>query len=103
MSTGRRLAHVAGRRLYFLVTARLIMGCNILMKGFFMTNYLRLPLMSRSLHRRVRAGRSHYHQVREPLEQMESKLVPGKQVRAFREYDKKSGCVAARQTARALR
>jgi hypothetical protein len=30
-------------------------------------------------------------------------LLPGKQTRAFREYDHKSGCVAARQTARALR
>jgi hypothetical protein len=30
-------------------------------------------------------------------------LLPGKQTRAFREYDQKSGCVAARQTARALR
>jgi hypothetical protein len=37
------------------------------------------------------------------LEQMETLLLPGKQMRAFREYDQKSGCVAARQTARALR
>jgi hypothetical protein len=29
--------------------------------------------------------------------------LPGKQMRAFREYDRESGCVAARQTARALR
>jgi hypothetical protein len=29
--------------------------------------------------------------------------VPGKQMRGFREYDQKSGCVAARLTARALR
>ena len=29
--------------------------------------------------------------------------LPGKQMRAFREYDQESGCVAARQTARALR
>jgi hypothetical protein len=34
---------------------------------------------------------------------METLLLPGKQMRAFREYDQKSGCVAARQTARALR
>ena len=33
----------------------------------------------------------------------DSMLLPGKQMRAFREYDQKSGCVAARQTARALR
>lgn len=37
------------------------------------------------------------------LEQMETLLLPGKQMRAFREYDQESGCVAARQTARALR
>jgi hypothetical protein len=37
------------------------------------------------------------------LEVMETMLLPGKQMRAFREYDQKSGCVAARQTARALR
>jgi len=29
--------------------------------------------------------------------------LPGKQMRAFREYDQESGCVAARKTARALR
>ena len=28
--------------------------------------------------------------------------LPGKQMRALREYDQESGCVAARQTARAL-